>query len=128
MVRVPDVTALPPTRRMSVARGTLLLPEGTIPDADALASARSAAVSAAKEASRILPGAVPFQLTDAYCDIDAQSAHIECTMTVQGHARTPLSAAALLGAAAALTQLAESANHPAGTRIAELHVVQDVQG
>jgi len=123
---VPDVTSEVPVRRMSVARGTLLLPEGILPDADAVAAARTAAVLAAKEASRLLPAAVPFQLTDAFCDVDAQSAHTEVTMTVQGYARTPLAAAALLGAAAALASLAESAKFPQGTRIAELHVVQSV--
>ncbi|MCA1819941.1 MAG: cyclic pyranopterin monophosphate synthase MoaC [Thermoplasmatota archaeon] len=126
MVRMPDVTATVPTRRMSVARGTLLLPKGFVPDADAIAAARSAAVLAAKETARLLPTAVPFQVTDASCEVDAQSAHVECTMTVQGFARTVLASAALLGASAALVSLAESAGSPEGTRISELHVVQNV--
>ena len=126
MVRLPDVTGEVPVRRMSVARGTLLLPEGTVPSAEGIASAKSAAVVAAKEAARILPASVPFQLTDAFCEIDAQSAHTECTVTVQGFARTPLGSAALLGAAAALTALIEAAGFPASARVAELHVVQNV--
>jgi molybdenum cofactor biosynthesis enzyme len=127
MVRLPDVTEEVPARRMSVARGTLLLPVGRIPSAEAQHAARAAAVMAAKEATRILPTAVPFQLTDVYCDIDAQSAHTECTVTVQGYGRTVLSSAALLGAAAALATLAEAEGHPDGTRVAELHVVQNVK-
>lgn len=128
MVRVPDVTGQVPVRRMSVARGTLLLPGGLLPGAEAIAAARSAAVLAAKEAARILPAAVPFQLTDAFCDVDAQSAHTEVTVTVQAYARASVASAALLGAAAALASLADSMAFPEGTRVSELHVVQSVEG
>jgi cyclic pyranopterin monophosphate synthase len=126
MVRVPDVTAAVPVRRMSVARGTLRLPAAWAPDADALAAARAAAVLAAKEAPRILPAAVPFQLTDAFCDLELRPGAVEATVTVQAYARHPLSAAALLGVAAALASLADGAGPEA--RIEAVHIVQDVEG
>jgi cyclic pyranopterin phosphate synthase len=124
-VRAPDVTNVVPTRRMSVARGTLAgnpaLPE------DALATARVAAVLAVKDASRTVPFLVPFQVTDVFCDLQAEAAGLVCTVTVQAFARTRLTAAALCGVAAALVTLLESLDHPEGARIEGLHAVQDVE-
>jgi molybdenum cofactor biosynthesis enzyme len=123
-VRVPDVTDVVPSRRMSVARGTLA-GAGPAPE-DALATARVAALLAVKEAARLVPTLVPFHATDIFCDIEAGGAALHCTVTVQGFARTRLSAAALAGVAAALLSLLESQGHPEGARIEALHTVQDV--
>jgi len=126
-VRLPDVTGTVPARRMSVARGTLLLPADALaPDADALAAARSAAILAAKDAAHLLPHVHPFQATDATCDLDAQTGQVECTMTVQAFARSPLSAAALLGVSAALVALVEASGRAEECRIVGVQVVQNV--
>lgn len=123
-MRLPDVTDVVPSRRMSVARGTL---SGTPPaDADEVATAKMAAVQAVKDAARLVPGLVPFHATDAFCDIETGSGPAVATVTVQGYARTPISSAALAGVAAALLSLLESAGHPEGAHITDLRTVQDV--
>jgi cyclic pyranopterin phosphate synthase len=110
---------------MSVARGTLA---GAGPaSADALATARVAALLAVKDAARLVPGLVPFHPTDMFCDLEAEGAGLACTVTVQAFARTRLSAAALAGVAAALVSLLESLGHPEGARIEALRTVQDVE-
>jgi molybdenum cofactor biosynthesis enzyme len=125
-MRVPDVTDVVPSRRMSVARGTLS-GAGLAPD-DAITTARVAAILAVKDAARLVPVLVPFQPTDAFCDIEAGVAGFLCTVTVQGFARTRISAAALAGVAAALLSLLESQGHPEGARIEAMQTVQDVDG
>jgi cyclic pyranopterin phosphate synthase len=127
MVRLPDVTDRVPLRRMSVAEGrvTGLAAE---PEGDALAAAKVAAVLAAKQASQIVPALPTFQLTDAFCDLAWEAGSVRCTVTVQGYARTVLASAALAGACAALLALLEAAGHPEGARIAQLGVVQNVEG
>jgi molybdenum cofactor biosynthesis enzyme len=114
-----------PTRRMSVARGTLA-GAGPVPD-DAVAAAQVAAVLAVKDAARLVPALVPFHATDAFCEVEPGAAGLQCTVTVQGYARTRLSGAALVGVAAALLSLLESQGHPEGARIEGLHTVQDVE-
>ncbi|HEX2065285.1 MAG TPA: cyclic pyranopterin monophosphate synthase MoaC [Candidatus Thermoplasmatota archaeon] len=121
-----DVTGVVPTRRMSVARGTLAGAGDPAPEA--LAAARVAAVLAAKDAARLVPALLPFHPTDAFCDLEAGASGLVCTVTVQGYARTRISSAALAGAAAALLSLLESLGHPEGARIEGLHTVQDVGG
>lgn len=125
-MRLPDATGTVPSRRMSVARGTL---SGAGPaDADTIATARVAALQAAKDAARTVPAMVPFQATDAFCDVVAEGGRLHCTVTVQGYARTRISGAALAGAAAALLSLLESLGHPEGARVEALYTVQDVDG
>lgn len=123
-MRLPDATGVVPTRRMSVARGTLS--GAGQPTPEALAGARVAAVLAVKDAARLVPALLPFHPTDAFCDLDASPSGLVCTVTVQGYARTRISGAALAGAAAALLSLLESQTHPEGARIEGLHTVQDV--
>ncbi|MFO1535530.1 MAG: cyclic pyranopterin monophosphate synthase MoaC [Thermoplasmatota archaeon] len=125
-MRLPDTTDTVPSRRMSVARGTLS-GAGTAP-ADAVATAQVAALQAVKDAARIVPTLAPFHATDAFCDVAAEGGALHCTVTVQGYARTRLSGAALAGAAAALLSLLESLGHPQGARIEALHTVQVVEG
>jgi molybdenum cofactor biosynthesis enzyme len=125
-VRLPDVTDVVPSRRMSVARGTLA--GAGEANEDVLATARVAAILAVKDAARLVPALVPFQATDIFCDLEGGAAGLACTVTVQGFARTRLSGAALAGVAAALLSLLESLGHPEGARIEALHTVQDVDG
>ena len=124
-MRLPDVTDIVPSRRMSVARGTLA--GAGHASEEALGTARVAALLAVKDASRLLPAFAPFQPTDIFCDIEPSPAGLACTVTVQGYARTRLSSAALAGAAAALLSLLESLGHPEGARIEGLQTVQDVE-
>ncbi|HUR63096.1 MAG TPA: cyclic pyranopterin monophosphate synthase MoaC [Candidatus Thermoplasmatota archaeon] len=123
-MRLPDVTDVVPSRRMSVARGTLA-GAGHAPE-DAVAAAKVAAVLAVKDAARLIPTLVPFQATDVFCDVEAGATGLHCSVTVQAFARTRLSGAALAGVAAALLSLLESRGHPEGARIQDLHTVQDV--
>lgn len=124
-MRLPDVTDVVPSRRMSVARGTLA--GAGEADADALAAARVAAVLAVKDAARLVPALPPFLATDAFCDLEQDAAGLHCTVTVQAFARTKVAAAALAGVAAALLAVLEAQGHPAGARIEGLHTVQDVE-
>jgi molybdenum cofactor biosynthesis enzyme len=123
-VRLPDVTDVVPSRRMSVARGTLA-GAGLAPQ-HAIDTARVAAVLAVKDAARLIPTLVPFHATDIFCDVEAGATGVHCTVTVQGFARTRLSGAALAGVAAALLSLLESQGHPEGARIEGVQTVQDV--
>ncbi|HUR60992.1 MAG TPA: cyclic pyranopterin monophosphate synthase MoaC [Candidatus Thermoplasmatota archaeon] len=127
-MRLPDVTDRVPSRRMSVARGTLAGGGAATPEA--IATARVAAVLAVKDAARLVPSLVSFQSTDAFCDVETagEGAGVQVTVTVQAYARTSLAAAALVGVAAALVSLLESAGHPEGARILEVHTVQDIEG
>ena len=89
---------------------------------------------AAKDAWRILPTALPAQLTDAFCDLSVEDEKVTCTMTVQAYARQTLEAYALAGASTALLALldavkaqeqAADGSFPAA-RITGLEVVQNV--
>ncbi|MEA3190179.1 MAG: hypothetical protein QOD77_761 [Thermoplasmata archaeon] len=114
-MRLPDVSGQVPTHRMAVARGTLHADV----DPARVPAAQAAALLAVKHAATLQPDAVPFQLTDAFCDV----AHGTATVTVQGMARTPIGHAALAGVAAALVALAG----PAGEGRMELAIVQNVE-
>jgi molybdenum cofactor biosynthesis enzyme len=125
-MRMPDVSDRVPVRRMSVARGRIAgIPE---PQAHHLVAAQAVAAQAAKSAALWVPSAVPAHLTDAFCELQVMDGGVEATMTVQGLARTVLATSALAGVAAALLCLFDAAGHPEGARIADLAVVQDVEG
>lgn len=139
MAKVRDVTDQAPVRRMSVVRGRLALQPKTCATlreegAELVATAKVAAIQAAKDASRILPTALPVALTDAFCDVQVDEDGATVTVTVQAHARATLDGPGLCGAAAALLSLWESckameqdAKGNYGTaRITELAVVQNV--
>lgn len=139
MARMPDATAQPPVRRMSVARGTLTLKAATCASlrgdgSELLVAARVAGTMAAKDASRAVPTALPANLTDAFCDLTVEDGKVVCTMTVQAYARTTLEAFALAGAAGALLALLDAVKpqeqDAAGdfptAKLANLEVVQNV--
>jgi len=131
MVRMTGVSDETPARRMSVARGTLL---GAPKDlaSDLLASARTAAVFAVKDAARLLPSAPPFSLTETFCDLDYHDGWV-ATVTVAGYARSTLETAALAGVGAALLALWDSAKAADASlstsmRATDFHLVQNVDG
>jgi molybdenum cofactor biosynthesis enzyme len=136
---MPDATEQPPVRRMSVARGTLLLKPATCASlrgdgAELLVTARVAGTLAAKDAARTVPTALPVHLTDAFCDLTVEDGQVVCTMTVQAYARATLEAFALAGAAGALLALLDAvkaqeqdaAGNFAVARLSDLQVVQNV--
>lgn len=139
MARLPDATDVPPVRRMSVARGTLLLGKATCASlrgdgAELLTTARVAGTMAAKDASRAVPTALPVHLTDAFCDLTVEDGHVVCTVTVQAYARSTLEAFALAGTTGALLALWDAVkameqdatgNFPSA-RLADVQVVQNV--
>lgn len=139
MAKLPDLSNVPPVRRMSVVRGTLQLAPVTCKalsseGAELLVGAKVAGILAAKRAGHDVPTAVGAQLTDAFCDLTVESPKVVCTMTVQAVARSSLEAHALAGCSAALLALWDavksleqdaSGNFPA-TRLADLTVVQNV--
>lgn len=131
MVRMTGVSEETPIRRMSVARGTLTGAPHDLPP-DILASARTAAVFAVKDAGRLLPAAPPFSLTETFCDLEWHNGWV-ATVTVVGFARSTIETAALVGVGAALLQLWEAAKglHPGLSvklRATDFHVVQNVDG
>jgi cyclic pyranopterin monophosphate synthase len=139
MARLPDATDVPPVRRMSVARGTLLLAKATCDSlrgdgAELLTTARVAGTMAAKDAARTVPTALPVHLTDAFCDLTVEGGQVVCTMTVQAYARATLEAFALAGSTGALLALWDTVksleqdatgNFPTA-RLAGIEVVQNV--
>lgn len=139
MARMPDATDSPPVRRMSVARGSLVLKPATCASlrgdgSELLVAARVAGTMAAKDAARMVPTALPVHLTDAFCDLTVEDAHVVCTMTVQAYARATLEAFALAGAAGALLALLDAVksqeqdatgNFPSA-KLTGLEVVQNV--
>lgn len=128
-MRLRDTTEQAPLRRMTVARGRIGIPEGCTVGASEVAAARTAAVTAAKEAFRLVPSASVHQLTDCFLDIevDAPDAIVGATATVQGFARESLEAAALLAVCAALVSVRDSWG-PAGAAatLRDVGVVQSV--
>ncbi len=131
MVRMTGVTEEAPMRRLSVARGTLHGAPRNLPP-DLLASARTAAVFAVKDAGRLLPSAPPFSLTETFCDLDWENGWV-ATVTVVGFARSSLETAALAGVGAALLQLWEAAKgiDPSLSqtlRATDFRLVQNVDG
>lgn len=123
-MRMRDVTGEVPSRRMSVASGRAVgVGE---PGTEQVVAAKVAAVQAAKAASLLLPSMAPFQATDAFCDVECTAGEARVTMTVQGYARALLASAAMAGVMAALLTLLESAGHPAGSRVLDVAVVQNV--
>lgn len=139
MARLPDATDMPPVRRMSVARGTLLLAEATCASlrtdgAELLTTARVAGTMAAKDAAHAVPTALPVHLTDAFCDLTVEDGQVVCTTTVQAYARSTLEAFALAGTSGALLALWDavkameqdaSGNFPTA-KLDSLEVVQNV--
>lgn len=110
-----DVTDVPPTRRMSVARGTLLDASDAAVD---LGSLEATIAQAVKAAPSVYPMLHPVQPTH----VDASFEGTTLTVTVQAFARHDLELLAMHGVAVGLLSLRAAL----GGRIEDLHLVQNV--
>ncbi|MHB8633371.1 MAG: cyclic pyranopterin monophosphate synthase MoaC [Thermoplasmatota archaeon] len=125
-MRLRDTSQSVPVRRMTVAEGFLEAPGHTCGEEE-VAAARAAALAAAKDASRLLPTASPFQLTDAFCSVETEGPRVKVTVTLQGVARETLESAALVAVSTALVALRDALGASgAGARIVGVAVVQSV--
>jgi cyclic pyranopterin phosphate synthase len=107
-----DVTAKAVTKRTAVAAGALvttpevvaLISAGGLPKGDALATARVAAIQAAKRTSELIPLCHQLALTGVDVDFEIGGSAVEITATVRSTDRTGVEMEALTGASvAALT-------------------------
>ena len=128
-----DVTAKAVTQRTAVAAGTLLTtPEvvsliaaGGLPKGDALATARVAAILAAKRTSDLIPLCHHLALTGVDVDFEAGPAAIAITATVRSTDRTGVEMEALTAVSLAALTLYDmiKAVDPAA-RIADVRVLR----
>ncbi|MGV0793083.1 cyclic pyranopterin monophosphate synthase MoaC [Mycolicibacterium sp. XJ1819] len=107
-----DVTAKDTTKRTAVAAGSLvttsevvaMIAAGGLPKGDALATARVAAILAAKRTSDLIPLCHQLSLTGVDVDFEIGDAHIAITATVRSTDRTGVEMEALTAVSvAALT-------------------------
>lgn len=107
-----DVSAKDVTSRRAVATGTLrtrgdvvaLIASGGLPKGDALATARIAAISAAKRTSDLIPLCHQLALTGVDVDFEVGADHVLITATVRSTDRTGVEMEALTAVSvAALT-------------------------
>ena len=107
-----DVTAKPPTLRQAVARGSVrmrpetvaLIEQGGIPKGDVFATARIAAIMAAKKTGELIPMCHPLELTGIeirfVCDASAGEVVIESQVKTVGRTGVEMEAMTAVGVAA----------------------------
>jgi cyclic pyranopterin phosphate synthase len=107
-----DVTAKTPTLRQAVARGCVrmrpetvaLIEEGGIPKGDVFATARIAAIMAAKKTGELIPMCHPLELTNVEirfaCDAAAGEVEIESQVRTVGRTGVEMEAMTAVGVAA----------------------------
>jgi len=110
--RMVDVTAKAPTDRQAVARGCVrmrpetvaLIGRGGIPKGDVLATARIAAIMAAKKTGELIPMCHPLELTGVeirfICDEAAGEVEIESQVRTVGRTGVEMEAMTAVGVAA----------------------------
>ncbi|MEW6333456.1 MAG: cyclic pyranopterin monophosphate synthase MoaC [Thermodesulfobacteriota bacterium] len=110
--RMVDVTAKAPTLRQAVARGSVrmrpetvaLIEQGGIPKGDVLATARIAAIMAAKKTGDLIPMCHPLELTGVEvrfaCDADSGEVAIESQVSTVGRTGVEMEAMTAVAAAA----------------------------
>jgi len=110
--RMVDVTAKPPTLRQAVARGSVrmrpetvaLIEQGGIPEGDVFATARIAAIMAAKKTGELIPMCHPLELTGIdvrfVCDASAGEVMIESKVSTVGRTGVEMEAMTAVGVAA----------------------------
>lgn len=137
--RMIDVGAKAETRRRAVARGTLLcrpetaamIADGSLPKGDAIATARVAAVMAAKRTPDVIPLCHPLPLTFAGATfvVDATAGEIAIEATVETTARTGVEMEALTAVTIAALTIYDMAKmvDPAMT-IHDVHLVEKEGG
>ena len=135
-----DITEKPPVFRRARARGSILLQEttveairlGQVKKGDVLATARLAAILAAKETPRLIPMCHPISITGLEVGFQLQPGRIEAAVTVTSVGRTGVEMEALAAVSAALLNVwdmvkylekDESGNYP-NTEIEEIRVTQ----
>ena len=135
-----DITEKPLVFRRAKARGSIRLQEktvetiksGQVKKGDVLATARLAAILAAKETPRLIPMCHPISITGLEVGFQLQPERVEAAVTVTSVGRTGVEMEALAAVSAALLNIwdmvkylekDESGNYP-NTAIEEIRVTQ----
>ena len=135
-----DITEKPLVFRRAKARGSIRLQEktvetiksGQVKKGDVLATARLAAILAAKETPRLIPMCHPISITGLEVSFQLQTGRVEAAVTVTSVGRTGVEMEALAAVSAALLNVwdmvkylekDESGNYP-NTEIEEIRVTQ----
>lgn len=135
-----DITEKPPVFRRASAVGSIRLREATIEairsgkvkKGDVLATARLAAILAAKDTPRLIPMCHPIPITGLEVSFQLQPGRIEATVTVTSVGRTGVEMEALVAVSAALLNIWDmvkylekdkSGNYP-DTAIEEISVIK----
>ena len=139
-----DITEKPLVFRRAKARGSIRLQEktvetiksGQVKKGDVLATARLAAILAAKETPRLIPMCHPIPLTGLEVSFRLQPGRVEASVTVTSVGRTGVEMEALVAVSAALLNVwdmvkylekDESGNYP-DTAIEEIRVIKKEKG
>ena len=139
-----DITEKPPVFRRASASGSIRLQEttveaiksGQVKKGDVLATARLAAILAAKETPRLIPMCHPIPLTGLEVSFRLQPGRVEASVTVTSVGRTGVEMEALVAVSAALLNVwdmvkylekDESGNYP-DTAIEEIRVIKKEKG
>ena len=135
-----DITEKPPVFRRAKARGSIRLQEttveairlGQVKKGDVLATARLAAILAAKETARLIPMCHPIPITGLEVSFQIQPKRVEVAVTVTSVGRTGVEMEALVAVSAALLNVwdmvkylekDESGNYP-DTAIEDIRVIK----
>jgi len=135
-----DITSKPVVHRQATATGRILLKEetiklikrGEVEKGDPIATARVAAILAAKATSNIVPLCHPLPLTNVHMDEELGKTEVIVTVTVKATAKTGVEMEALTAVSAALLTVwdmtkqyekDEAGQYPT-TRIEDVRVVE----
>ena len=139
-----DITEKPPVFRRPSASGSIRLQEttveairlGQVKKGDVLATARLAAILAAKDTPRLIPMCHPIPLTGLEVSFQFQPGRVEASVNVTSVGRTGVEMEALVAVSAALLNVwdmvkylekDESGNYP-DTAIEEIRVIKKEKG
>jgi len=139
-----DITEKPPVFRRASASGSIRLQEttveaiksGQVKKGDVLATARLAAILAAKDTPRLIPMCHPIPLTGLEVSFQFQPGRVEASVNVTSVGRTGVEMEALVAVSAALLNVwdmvkylekDESGNYP-DTAIEEIRVIKKEKG
>jgi len=135
--RMVDVGAKAETHRRAVAAGTLrcrpetarMIATATLPKGDAIATARVAAVMAAKRTPDVIPLCHPLPLTRARAEFEVFEDSIRIEALVETVARTGVEMEALTAVAVAALTIYDMAKQvDPGMRIEDVHLVEKEGG
>lgn len=139
-----DITEKPPVFRKASAVGSIRLRQATleairsgkVKKGDVLATARLAAILAAKETARLIPMCHPIPITGLEVSFELQPGRVEAAVNVTSVGKTGVEMEALVAVSAALLNIwdmvkylekDESGNYP-DTAIEEIRVVKKEKG